>query len=689
MDDYNIAEVIPLGIHLEGGFYYLIPSHLRDKVDLGKRVKISFRNKKRVGIIIDIVQKTNFTDLKEIEEVLDPIPILTKSLLDLIEWIAHYYLCPRGTVINYLVPSRVSVKKISSYFKESTTENKISEEDKPLINRNIGNIAISPQNTNYQATLFSNLMLKKVEVSTKPILFQYSNYKTRDLYYYRLIIKTIEEGKQVLILIPDQFYGNSLKKKISKKLGECFGIFDKKVNQTQKYLRFIEVLQGKVKVVIGTRSNIFLPFNNLGLIIVEEENSTLYKEERAPRYHAREVALARGRLESCQVILGSYAPEVESYWQSVNKNYLLKTEKNLLSGHQRDLPTIHIINLEKERSFSPIISFQLQQQIVECLKRRKGIVLFLNKRGFASYISCSQCGYVLKCPSCNSLLSYHKEGEIGWMTCHICGKRLQMVKYCPKCQRETLKKMGYGTQYVEDIAKRMFPRAIIQRFDIDVAPNLRTQKQLISKFNQGKINILIGTQLLFRELCYRQVGLVGFILIDHLLNIPNYRSAEAAFQFMYQIVLNLADQKEPKELVIQTYQPEHHSLLALEQLSYPIFYQKEIILREELNYPPFSKMIRIDFTGLNEELVKKSALGFMDYVHKSGLSRALKMDFSLNGDNLIINKEKGKYEVSFLLKINSQKQNLEQVKENLFLSILKNKVPKVKLRIDVEPIKWY
>ncbi len=349
MGDYNIAEVIPLGIHLEGGFYYLIPSHLRDKVDLGKRVKISFRNKKRVGIIIDIVQKTNFTDLKEIEEVLDPIPILTKGVLDLIEWIAHYYLCPRGTVLNYLVPSRVSVKKISSYFKESTTENKIREEDKPLINRNIGNIAIPSQNTNYQATLFSNMMLKKVEVSTKPILFQYSNYKTRDLYYYRWIIKTIEEGKQVLILIPDQFYGNSLKKKISKKLGEYFGIFDKKVNQTQKYLRFIEVLQGKVKVVIGTRSNIFLPFNNLGLIIVEEENSTLYKEERAPRYHAREVALARGRLEQCQVILGSYAPAVESYWQSVNKNYLLKTEKNLLSGHQRIfLPYILLIWRKKD-----------------------------------------------------------------------------------------------------------------------------------------------------------------------------------------------------------------------------------------------------------------------------------------------------------------------------------------------------
>lgn len=687
MDDYNIAEVMPLGIHLGYGFYYLIPSHLRDKVDLGKRVKISFRNKKRVGIIIDIVQKIDLPELKEIIEILDPIPILTKGMLDLIEWIAHYYLCPKGTIIDYIVPSQVSAKKVNSYFEKNSIKYKITEKNEPFIARNEVNISTPPLKKNYQATLFNNLMLTKEVISTKPILFQYNNYRTRDLYYYRWIMKTVEEGKQVLILIPEQFCGTQLKKKILKKLGEAFGIFDKKASQTQKYLRFIKVLQGEVKVVIGTRSNVFLPFKDLGLIIVEEENSTLYKEERAPRYHAREVALARGRLEPCPVILGSYAPTVESYWQSVNKNYLLKTEKHSLSGNKRNFPMVDIINLEEEKSFPRVISFQLQQQMVKFLKERKGIALFLNRRGFASYISCLQCGYVMKCPSCNSLLSYHREGEIGWMACHVCGKKLQMVKYCPRCKKEMLKQMGYGTQYVEDIVRKMFPRATIQRFDIDVAPNMKIQKQLINKFKRGEINILIGTQLLFRKLSYRQVGLVGFILVDHLFNIPNYRSSEEAFQFMYQIVLNLLAQKEPKELLIQTCQPEHHSLLALKQLSYPLFYQKEITLREELAYPPFSKMIRIDHIGQSKEAVKKSAVGFIDYVNQSGLLKTLEMDFPLNNSNLIIDKEKSNYKVSFLLKINSQIKNLEQVKEKLSLYILKNKTPKVKLRIDVEPIK--
>ncbi len=680
----NVAEVIPLKINLNKGFHYLIPSRMKAIADIGKRVTVSFRNKKIVGVIVKIIAETKIKNLKEIEEVIDPFPLLSPEVFSLIDWISKYYLCPKGTIITNIIPSQVSRKKINKFLDNNQEKGNISEslDITARVNNNCS------KNNNQQFLLFGNKSSKSTNDFYKPILFHYHSYKIRDRYYDKCIEEIVQKGKQALILIPDQWSCAQLKKKMLQRYGNEVGIFDKKVNQTQKYLRFLRVEMGDIKVVIGTRSNVFLPFRNLGLIIVEQENSILFKEERVPRYNAREVALTRGKLGSFQVIMGSSAPSIESYWHAMNRRYTLKTEKLLVNSYKK-FPEIQIVNMEDEKSFQRIISFRLQQQIVHCLKEGDKIILFLNRRGFAGYMVCSQCGYVVKCPNCNHLLSYHVEGDSKWVVCHVCGKKIKMEKYCPKCGKGEIKPLGAGTQHVETLIRRMFPKAVIQRLDIDIAPRLNTQRRIINEFNQGKIDILIGTQLLFRELNYQHVGVVGLILVDHLLNVPDYKSAELSFQFIYQLALNFAERKELKKLIIQTYQFEHHGLQAIKKLNYKLFYQQETMIRGELDYPPFTKIIKIEFVGKKRENVKKSAIDFIDYIQSSGLVSKYELDFHLNKDNIIIVREKDKNRSSCMLKINTQKQDIDYFKKSLFQYISKYQSHDVKLVVDIDPMKMY
>ncbi len=681
MNKRNIAEVIPFNMHLNRGFHYLIPPDLEKAAAVGKRVKIHFRNKNRTGVIVNITGKTDIAvqNLKEIEEIIDPYPVLTPEMMILIDWISRYYICPKGTIITHVMPSRISRKKIASLLEHDSGQRDVPDDIPGNIEIPDKIIRVHPQ----QSSLFNDVMLGKKSFSVKPILFHYHHWQYRDRFYMRWTKKFVRLGKQVLILIPDQWSCNELKKKMAQNFGNTLGVFDKKADQWQKYLRFLRVQGGSIKVVIGTRSSIFLPFTNLGLIILEQENSQLYKEERTPRYHAREIALARGGLGSGQVILGSFAPSVESYWHSMKQEYQLKTEnqeKNRLIYY----PRIEVINMQEEKSFQRIISFRLQQQIIQCLREKNKVVLFLNRRGIASYMACLQCGYVMRCPDCNHLLSFHQQDNAKWIICHVCGKRVKMDKCCPNCGEDTVKPMGFGTQLVELMVKRMFPKTVVQRFDIDIAPGKNLQKKITNAFNQGKIDILVGTQLMFREIHYQHIGVLGMIFADHLLNIPEYQSAELTFQFIYQLALNLALRNKSKTLLIQTSQPEHHVLQAIKCLDDSLFYREELMLRKELEYPPFTQMIRIDFLGKQKERVRKSALDFIHYARQAELSSGAEMDFQLNSENLIIVKENDKNRASCVLKINPGKQNIEHFKEKLFPYILKYKSNDVKLMIDVQ-----
>lgn len=685
MDKRNVAEVIPLGIKLNKTFHYLIPVEFKDKIDIGERVKVPFGNKKIAGLIINFLNNSDIRNLKQIEDILDPIPILSQELLNLVEWMAEYYICPKGTIINHIIPSKVSRKKVTSFFNQKKYQELYNNSDK-AINKNKDN----SKNIIDQGLLFTGKSIAPSYYKNKPILFQYHSYEVRDRYYNQCIRKTLQEGKQVLILIPDRWSCVQLKKKLVEKYGGKIGIFDKKVDQSQKYLRYIEAQLGDIDIVVGTRSNIFLPFKNLGLIIIEQENSILYKEERIPRYNAKEVAIKRSIQNGSRVIMGSYAPDIESYSYatSANPEYIFRHERNL-TKYNLKIPKIQLINMEEEKSFQRVISFKLQQEIAHCLKEKKQIALFLNRRGFAGYLACSQCGHVLRCPECNHPLSYHVDGGSSTVICHVCKKTFKMIKNCPECGNGKIKPLGAGTQNVETLIKRMFPKSTIKRLDIDIASGISAQKKIINEFNKGEIDILIGTQIIFRQMNYNNVGLIGFILADHLLNLPDYRSAELSFQFISQLTIDLAERKEEKTIMIQTYQPEHHSLQSLVKLDYEGFYQKEMEIREELDYPPITKIIKIDFIGKTRENVKKNTNNFLNYINNSGLSSKYDLGSQLNKDNLVIIRDKDNYRTSCMLRINEQKQDILSFKNSLFEYISKYQLHGVRLLVDINPIKMY
>lgn len=670
MNSKNVAEVIPLKINTNKAFHYLIPPEMVDIAHIGKRVQVPFRNKNMIGIIREIISETNVKNLKEIDKIIDPFPILSPEIFRLVDWISKYYLCPIGTIITHILPTQASRKKINSYLEITgkANNNTLKEYQQQLLK-------------------FENTLSEyKKDFQKTPILFHYKSYHVRDRYYKLCIKKTLQQGKQVLILIPDRHCCVQLKKSINQKYGDESGIFDKKANQTQKYLRFLQVARGDIKIVIGTRSNIFLPFQNLGLVIVEQENSLLYKEERVPRYNARKVALKRGQSGLFQVILGSFAPSIESYWNAKKQKNILKSEKLFFNSYI-NCPKVEIVDMEKEKSFQRIISFQLQQRIIQCLKSGEKIILFHNRRGFAGYLICSQCGHVIKCPECGHLLTYHVEEDAKYAICHSCGKKAKMEKYCPECGNGKIKPLGFGTQHVEIFIKRMFPRAVVQRLDIDIAPKIVTQRKIINNFNRGKIDILIGTQLIFRELDFQNVGLVGIILADSLLNLPDYKSAELSFQYFYQLALSLTTKEEIKTLMIQTFQAEHHSLRTIEKMNYELFYKSEMMTREELHYPPLDKMIKIEYMSRKRENVKKSAFEFIDYMRESDLMSKYDLDLQLNKENLVVVRDKDKYKTNYILKIDTQKTDIDYLKGKLFYYISKFKSNDVKLVIDVDPLR--
>ncbi len=682
MNNCKVAEVIPLKMKLNRGFYYIIPESLKYRAEVGKRVVIPFRNSRKTGIITDILEKSDLGDLKEIEEVLDPVPVLSKNILTLTEWMSRNYLCPRGLVISSIIPYRISAKKVSSILDNISPGERLLNID--------DNQRRTIERKNCHSDTFSIKKESLIDKINKPILFRYHSYRERDLYFINLIMKTIQKNRQVLILIPDQFSCIRLKEKLTRIFGESLAIFDRNTTPFQKYLRFIAVQKEEIKVVIGTRSNVFLPFYNLGLIIVEREESTLFKEERVPRYSAKEVALARGLLESSQIVFASSSPSVESYWNALNKEYALKEKKNIFYFKKIGYPEIFLVNLEEEKSFQRIISFQLQQLIIKYLKEKRGIILFSKRLGFASYVTCTNCSHIITCPDCGFQLSYQKEaGKRGIQLCNQCGKRIQYKRICPKCGNPSLKPMGYGTKFIEDLVHQMFPLAKTQCFDKDATPHLRDQTRILDKFKKGEIDILITTNFMYKRIDYRQTGLIGFILLDHLLNIPDYIIAEKTFQFLNQVILHLLEQKNQKSLLIQTYLPKHHSLLSLEETGYPLFYEKEIALRKELEYPPFTEIIKIDFIGADQGNLRDSVDKFKEFINKFSITHSIGTSIYINELYPVKGVKNNEITISLLIRMKTGNKDSFELKELLFSYILKTKKQRVRMIVDVKPAKLY
>ncbi len=367
----------------------------------------------------------------------------------------------------------------------------------------------------------------------------------------------------------------------------------------ERYDEWRKIQEEKVKVVIGARSALFAPFKNVGLIIIDEEHETSYKQEENPKYHARDIAIYRGQYHHAPVVLGSATPALESYARAKKGVYSLLTLKGRVQD--RLLPKVEIVDMREELQTGnrTMFSKALYEKIIERLERKEQIVLFLNRRGYSTFVMCRDCGYVLQCPHCDISLTYHKIHQ--YNRCHYCGHTEPILEQCPECHSEHIRFFGTGTQKVEEELYKHFPGIRVIRMDVDTTQQKNAHEKLLQAFKAQKADCLLGTQMIAKGLDFERVTLVGVIAADSLLHLPDFRASEKTFQLLTQVSGRAGRHELPGEVVIQSYTPDHYSIIAASEHDYLSFYQQEMQIRHTRGYPPYFYLTLITFT--HEDLV--------------------------------------------------------------------------------------
>ncbi|MBT2615603.1 MULTISPECIES: primosomal protein N' [unclassified Bacillus (in: firmicutes)] len=418
--------------------------------------------------------------------------------------------------------------------------------------------------------------------------------------YLQAIASVIEKGKEAIMLVPEISLTPQTVKRFKERFGEQVAVMHSGLSVGEKYDEWRKIHRKEVKVVVGARSAVFAPFENLGLVIIDEEHESSYKQEETPRYHARDVAIERAKSYGCPVILGSATPTLESFARAKKNVYKLLTLSQRMN--KSALPAVDIVDMREElrtgnRSmFSELLFTKLKDR----LEKGEQTVLMLNKRGHSSFVMCRSCGLVINCPNCDISLTYHRFNDI--MKCHYCGFEEGMPSVCPECESEHIRFFGTGTQKVEEELAKILPEARVIRMDVDTTSKKGSHERLLNAFGEGKADILLGTQMIAKGLDFPNITLVGVLSADTMLHLPDFRSSEKTFQLLTQVSGRAGRHQLPGEVVIQTYTPEHYSIELSALQDYDAFYEREMYLRRQSHYPPYYYVVLI--TVSHEDLMK-------------------------------------------------------------------------------------
>lgn len=417
--------------------------------------------------------------------------------------------------------------------------------------------------------------------------------------YLQLIEKVLEAGKQAIVLVPEISLTPQTVERFAGRFRDNVAVLHSRLSHGERYDEWRKIKEGEVQIVVGARSAIFAPFDNLAFIIIDEEHEASYKSSMNPKYSAIEVGEKRCEVEGATLVLGSATPSIESYYKAKQGEYKLLELPNRVNN--KEMPRFEVIDMKKEldNGNKSMFSNALFDSIAENLKAKKQTILFLNRRGFSTFISCRKCGYVVKCKECDISLTYHMAQNI--LKCHYCGYTLKPPTICPSCNSKYIKYFGTGTQRVEEEVKRLFPNARTSRMDLDTTTAKGSHEKIFEKMKRGDIDILIGTQMITKGLDFPNVTLVGIIAADLTLNIPDFKASERTFQLLTQVGGRAGRGEYDGKVILQTYEPEHYSILTAKSHDYIRFYNKEISIRNEFNYPPFTDIINIVISGENEK----------------------------------------------------------------------------------------
>ena len=682
-----VAEVIinRSAKKLNRTFDYNIPSEMQEFVIIGSKVLVPFGNSKKLeeAYVIGIKESSNY-EIKDIAKIEDN---LTDFQIKLAKWMAKHYFCNVSDCIKLMLTpgtgrkeNKVQDKTINVvYLKKEIEEIEFEIETKKIksekqirilkfvkdnegctipeletftdTSRAIINTLIKNEYLELvEKTVERNpLENKKIEL-TKNLKLTEEQQKAYDevektindskfkeflLYgvtgsgkteiYLQLIKKVIEKGKTAIVLVPEiSLTPQMLDRFISRFGKEEIAVLHSKLSIGERHDEWKKIKEGKIKIVIGARSAIFAPLENLGLVIIDEEHDSSYKSETTPKYNAKEIAEVIGKVNKCPVVLGSATPDLNTYYRATmepnqddnntgkkEKIELLKLTKR---ANESSLPEVEVVDLKQELANGnrSMLSIDLYSAIEENLKNKLQTILFLNRRGYSTFIMCRECGYTVKCPNCNISLTYHKFGNT--LKCHYCGHEEKVVTKCPECGSDKIRYFGTGTQKLEQEINKQFPQASTIRMDVDTVTKKNSHEVILNKFKNENIDILIGTQMVVKGHHFPNVTLVGVITADSSLNIDDYRANERTFQILTQVAGRAGRENKKGKVIIQSYTPENFSIECSKKQDYEMFYKTEIALRKQLKYPPFCDIILIGFNSTNEKEIQNVSTNMYNYL---------------------------------------------------------------------------
>lgn len=501
--------------------------------------------------------------------------------------------------------------------------------------------------------------------------------------YFKLIDDTIKAGKNVLFLAPEIALASQLTKRLAKKFGtKDVAIWHSSISDGERYDVWQRLYKDDIKILAGARSAVFAPLKNIGLIIIDEEHESAYKQTSpAPRYDAKVVAQKLAEFHNCPLLLGSATPDISVYYRAVNSGNLFEMKRRYRNA---PIAPVSVINMQEhsKAAYRNVISKPLQTAINETLEKKQQVILLINRRGFSTYTQCQACGHVIECPNCAIPMIWHAKDQR--LKCHYCNQVERFPDVCPECGSDALRNSGTGTQKIEQYVKELYPDYNVERVDSDVMMRKGEHVRLLERFQKGDIDILVGTQMIAKGLDNPNVTLVGVISADASFNLPDFRASERGFQLLTQVAGRAGRGEFTGRVFFQTYNPDYYALASAKAQNYGEFYTTEIAAREEFDYPPFSQMIRLVISSVNNFRAEKSAqeiaLRLCMMIEKYGISERLEV---LGPTPCVIERINGHYRFQILIK-----NKLEEKGHNFIASFL-NKItmPKdIKLAIDVDPL---
>ncbi len=626
---------------LSKAYTYRVPPALEPRVVMGSRVLAPLGKRREVGVVVALGGEAP-GEVKDLEEVLDHGPTLSRTILELTQWAARYYLEPWGLYLRGALPPHLRHKGLPRLPREKWVvfrhgEGDLTPRQRELLERlervgraslkvvlkewgfgrdlvrrlesrgwvvleereveGLSPFPLAPREEAHTLTSAQKRVYDEVWGSFgtfSPFLLHGVTGSGKTELYLQWGKRCLEKGKGLLVLIPEISLTPQYIARFTARFGKEVAVLHSGLTDRERLVEWLRIKRGESRVVLGTRSALFAPMGEVGLIVVDEEHDTSFKQEESPRYNARDLAVVRAKLEGCPVVLASATPSLESYHNALKGRYVLLELPRRIGG---TLPQVKVVDMAGEKGL-------FSRAFVEGLKRALGAggqgLVLLNRRGYAPFLLCAACGKVLKCPNCDITLTYHRDPPM--LRCHYCGHSESPVDHCPGCGRE-MRPLGVGIQRVAEELETLFPHAQVGRMDKDALKGRKAHWEVLGALEKGEIQILLGTQMVAKGHHYPRISFVGVVLADVGLHLPDFRAAERTFQLLTQVV-GRAGREGKGMAVIQTYMPSHPSMVYAARQDYRGFAKEELERRRTLGYPPFSHMARVLFTGTSREKVE-------------------------------------------------------------------------------------